>query len=174
MPTDRIAECAAVDLALDELHEPEATVRHDSEGKPMLEGADGSISISHALNAQGKPYAAVLLAPDLAGIDIETFRPQLARVAPRVFTRQEQDAVDKIEDAWERRGLRCLIWTVKEAAWKAFGPALAFEHEIELLEFPDVGDMRKGRICTVRIRNSEHSFFLAVLDGDLGVSLGPV
>lgn len=174
LDAERIAEYAAVDLALDALHETKAIVRHNPEGKPMLSGTDSSISISHATDAHGKSHVAVLLTEGPAGIDIETFRPQLARVAPRVFTLEEQHAVHLLKSDWERQALRCLIWTVKEAAWKAFGPALAFEHEIELLEFPDAEEMRAGRICNVRIRKSNHRFFLAILDGNLGVSLGPV
>lgn len=174
MQPRRKAEFAAVDLALDHLGEVDAILQHDSNGRPQLARAKWNISISHALDQQSTRHVAVLLSENPCGIDIETFRPQLERVAPRVFTQRERDSINSVQDAWSQQALRCLIWTVKEAAWKAFGPALAFETEIELLEFPNALQMAQGTTCSVRVRNVEHAFFLAVVDGNLGVALGPV
>lgn len=70
-----------------------------------------SISISHTKN-----YLAVQLhKQSIAGIDIETSRPQLLKIQHRFLTEQEAIKADNDTD------ILCCFWTAKEASFKVFG-----------------------------------------------------
>lgn len=76
----------------------------------LVNRSEAYLSISHAY-----PFVGVLLATHpYVGIDIEHFRPQLYRVAPRVFSTDEID--------WAGYNLQrlTLLWSAKEALYKAY------------------------------------------------------
>jgi phosphopantetheinyl transferase len=81
--------------------------------QPLLNGYPSvGVSFSHAY-----PYVAVALSAHFreVGIDIERPRPQLLRVAPRIFAEQEM--------LWAGNDLEKLgiLWAAKEALFKAYG-----------------------------------------------------
>lgn len=114
--TRRQNEIAATAMLLSELFGPEAAIAHTPEGAPMVTtcgaATSAAISISHsrdtlaiAVSKNGHPV----------GIDIESPRANLQRVAPR-FLRGEEMPVHGFS-------ITALLkaWTAKEAAFKALG-----------------------------------------------------
>lgn len=162
----RKLEHAAVAEALRSLEIPQ--VQHNQEGKPWA--ADCSLSISHAQDVEGRVWAAVVVGKldSPLGIDIERPRPQLLRVAPRIFSDAERASI-----ALDLPRLS-VAWNIKEAAWKAFGPELDYREDIEAITFPDEASLRSGATMSVRIRNMEHPFFVAQLPHDLSMAVGPL
>ena len=139
----------------------------------MVAGTEGPcITISHTWTADHGVLAAVAVHTGPVGIDIEAFRPQLMQVAPRVFTPSELHAVERRNTVAERDAIRCLIWAAKEAAWKAFGPDLAFKTGIEVLTFPD--DPNRASLQAVRVGEVEYLFYLHIYFPEVGLALGPV
>lgn len=86
---------------------------HRADGAPLLP-VDASISISHCAGV-----AALAVGPAGAhiGIDIETLRPQLQRIAPKFLSADEQRVYGV-----DLEGL-VAAWTLTEAAYKAAGVA---------------------------------------------------
>lgn len=125
-PTRRRAEIEAVDRLLAAALPGGYTLAHDTDGAPrLIAGGAPAISVSHS-----RTHAAVALAPCgvAVGIDIETPREQLRRVAPRVLSPDELAAcADGDMDALLR------AWTLKEALYKAARVAGAdFRRDIHL------------------------------------------
>ena len=164
----RRLEHAAVDAALDRLGVGEP-VTHDRQGRPLL--PHSALSISHAQDARGVTWAGVAIGPAPVGLDLETPRPQLARVAPRIFSEAERALVGTGPDADWRR---CAVWNVKEAAWKALGPDLDYLGGIEVLELLPMQDYLRGGQIPVRILQTTRSFYIAQLAGEFGTALGPL
>lgn len=121
----REAEAKASALMIQNVFGSEAVLNHDLEGRPVIdvEGFNGSISISHCIN---RCVLAVTQAQDVSiGVDIETWREQLIRIAPKFMLS------DEIE-AYTAPALLLLAWTTKEAVYKAARtPGLALK-EISL------------------------------------------
>jgi len=118
-----------VDDALEVLGFPAASypVGHQANGAPHFLVPDApTLSVSHTRLADGRVAAAVYVGAPGAGVDIEVPRPQIARVAPRVFHATEQRAC--AEDPMRL----CAVWCTKEATWKARGPALSFAHDLQV------------------------------------------
>ena len=111
----REAERAAVASLLNDALGPGATLTHRPDGSPAINIPGLEISISHC-----RTCAAMVLADRPVGVDVETDRAQLARVAPRVLSPDELD-----------RYRHCLVkaWTLKEAA---LTPGLDFRRDILL------------------------------------------
>ena len=164
-PTRRL-EHAAVAAAMAELSIGE--VRHDPSGRPLC--AEHSISISHATDEAGQLWAAVVSGPigTPLGIDLERPRPQLARVAPRIFSQSERELIAG------RPALQSVVWNIKEAGWKAFGPNLDYRADIETLEVCHANSMNEGAIASVRIRKFIHRYYVASLPHDLSMAVGPL
>lgn len=162
----RQQEHAAVDAALGAW--AGATIRHEDSGAPQMERA--AVSISHAELPGGDVWAAVAVGAEgqRLGVDVERPRPQLARVAPRIF------AASELAGAAGDPKLQCVVWNVKEAAWKALGPDLDYAHDIEILELPPLELLLEGGQIPVRVRETTHSFYVAFLDHDLSLAAGPV
>lgn len=117
----REAEKAAVARLL-EYALPGAVLAHTPHGAPIVAGGP-FISISHS-----RTHAALAVcAAAPVGIDIETMRGQLPRVAPRVLSDAEM-AVYGVSP----EGL-LQAWTLKEAIYKAaLTPGLDFRRDIHL------------------------------------------
>ncbi len=165
---ERQAEHAAVHAALLQLGTDDA-VTHDVHGGPLLPGR--GLSISHAQDEQGVTWAAVAVGPAPLGLDLEIRRPQLERVAPRIFSEAERALVGTGPDADWRR---CAIWNVKEAAWKALGPDLDYLGGIEVLQLLPMQDYLRGGQIPVRIHRTTHPFYIAQLVGEFGIAIGPL
>lgn len=118
----------------------------------------------------GQVWAAVAVAPlgQHIGIDLERPRPQLVRVAPRIFSQKEQILIADNE-AW-----RSVVWNIKEAGWKAFGPNLDYRTEIETIAVPAASGLAKGATASVRIRALTHRFYVAQLPQGLSIAVGPL
>ena len=99
----------------------QARLTHEPSGKPMLDGSDLSISISHSW-----PFVAIIISPgsDNIGIDIETQAERAHRVRSRFLNQSENAIIAEGDSA------TCLMaWTAKEAIYKAAG--------VELLSLAD-------------------------------------
>lgn len=119
----RDRERSSVRALVDTAFGSDATIGHREDGSPYISGQDRPISISHS---QTGAVLAVGRAGSTVGIDLENYRSQLARVAPRILSAQEL-AYYTGED-----GLLA-AWTLKEAAYKCAGIAgLDFRRDIVL------------------------------------------
>ncbi len=87
---------------------------------------DLRISISHSTN---HCLLAVGNSPHInIGVDIESPRPQLLRVAQRFLTPAEEDSANLCCDETLKLGLLLKYWTAKEAVYKAaLTPGLALK-----------------------------------------------
>ena len=125
----RPAERAAVDRALAVLGFTAAAypVGHRADGSPHFLVPDApSLSVSHTRLEDGRTAAAVYVGAPGAGVDIEVPSAQIARVAPRVFHPDEQEACGA-------DSLRlCVVWCTKEATWKGRGPGLSFADDLRV------------------------------------------
>nr|WP_314661698.1 4'-phosphopantetheinyl transferase superfamily protein [uncultured Porphyromonas sp.] len=97
-----------------------SSLAHHPHGAPYLPEEPGwAVSLSHSASA-----VALLLVPQSSplhiGIDIEEERAELERVLPR-FVREGELAQLKAEGFPRATALR-LLWTAKEAAYKAVNP----------------------------------------------------
>lgn len=119
----RDAEVQAVEALLRRAFGERCVLSHDSEGAPFIAGSDVSISISHS-----RTHAALAVCGRCpVGVDIETRRPQLARVAPRVLSPAELEVYGAEPDGLLR------TWTLKEALYKAaLTPGVDFRSGIVL------------------------------------------
>ncbi|MGN0232612.1 MAG: 4'-phosphopantetheinyl transferase superfamily protein [Muribaculaceae bacterium] len=91
----------------------QAMLKHEPSGKPILDGIDRSISISHSW-----PFVAIMIGTGGCniGIDIETQAERAHRVRSRFLNRSENAIVAEGDSA------TCLMaWTAKEAIYKATG-----------------------------------------------------
>ena len=105
----REAERAAVRLLIADAFGPNARLEHDAAGSPRIEGIPSPpfISISHSID---RAWLAVSRDTPV-GIDAETSRSQLVRVAPRFLTPEERDLQPGLD-------LLLAYWTAKEAVYK--------------------------------------------------------
>lgn len=101
-------------------------ISHDSIGAPYIPDYDGHISISHC-----RDMAVAVLDRRPVGVDVETWRDQLIRVAPRFLNSEER------EWAGTDRERLLRAWTAKEAIYKLLhSPGLPLSH-IFLRTFSD-------------------------------------
>lgn len=119
----RSGEQNAVARLVREAFGSDLEVRHHASGAPYVD-ADANISISHC---RGMAALATVPRDTGIGIDIETLRPQLHRIAARVLSEAElacySGDLDKLTEAW----------TLKEAAFKAAGEeGVDFRRDIRL------------------------------------------
>lgn len=114
----RDREQAAVRELIAEAFGPDTLLGHTPEGAPFIVGQpDTKISISHSgtvcLLAVGhSPYINI-------GVDIESPRRQLLKVAPRILSTTEKQLADAAPDEDSLLQLLLKLWTAKEAVYKA-------------------------------------------------------
>lgn len=84
----------------------------DEAGKPHLRDSVFHVSISHTVN-----YAAAIAHPNPCGIDVQRIVPRIRRLAEKFVGPGEQV---QLTPAFELLQLH-LIWSAKEAMYKAFG-----------------------------------------------------
>lgn len=107
----RADETAAIARLITIIFGSEARYTHLPSGAPVLSGLDNPPSISATHGASLAAVAASSL--PTVGIDIEMWRPQLLRVAPRFVT--DADTLHAMSQP--ERLLK--LWTAKEAVYKA-------------------------------------------------------
>ena len=116
------------------------TMERDAFGKPWPVNKKGFISLSHSAN-----WVAFCFHPNQPmGIDVETNRHQLAKIAPRILHQSELSILEKSQD--KQRTLQ-LFWGGKEALYKAYGmKSLEFSSQLVLSGIADNLDCFKGEI----------------------------
>lgn len=135
---ERLAVAELVRYALGE----DIVLGHRPDGSPAVSVPGIEISVSHCATC-----AAIALSDRHIGIDVETDRLQLARVAPRVLSPAEIDCYsDNLVAAW----------TLKEALYKAaLTPGLDFRRDICLpLDGSDTATVLTPTPVTFRIAAS--------------------
>lgn len=114
----RDREQEAVGTLIAEVFGPDTILAHTPEGAPFIVGhPDTKISISHSgsvcLLAVGQsPYINI-------GVDIESPRRQLLKVATRFLSAGEKRLADAAPDEDALLQILLKLWTVKEAVYKA-------------------------------------------------------
>jgi len=133
-------EKEAMELLINETMGTGFTMERDAFGKPWPANKTGFISISHSVN-----WVAFCFHPNQPmGIDIETTRLQLTKVAPRILHQSELSIHEKSQD--KQRTLQ-LFWGGKEALYKAYGKKnLEFSTQLVLSGIEDDSDSFKGEI----------------------------
>lgn len=121
-------ERAAVSALIALFFGADTRIGHHDSGAPYLVGQENiSLTVSHS-----RDYAAVAFSAErIVGVDIEQWREQLVRVAPRVLSESEM-AFYTASPA-----LLLRAWTMKEALYKAaLTPGLDFRRDITLPSHP--------------------------------------
>lgn len=117
----------------------------DEFGKPHLEGSDHQISISHT-----DELSAAVAHPRACGVDVQVFVPKIRRLAPRFMGVAENAA---LTDA-NRLIFQHLVWSAKEAMYKAYGRREIDFREHLFVELTDIplergttnGQLRKDEL----------------------------
>lgn len=84
----------------------------DLSGKPHLRDSHFHVSISHT-----KDYAAAIAHPNPCGIDVQRIVEKIQRIAPKFISPAEKVQLKKAHEILQMH----LIWSAKEAMYKAFG-----------------------------------------------------
>lgn len=108
----RLREEEARDALIASTLGPEAVLTHDADGAPRIASRpDIHISISHCAD-----LCLLAVSDRPVGVDIETVRPKLARVAGRFMSAAELYRLDPEADTYLDSLLH--YWTAKEAVYK--------------------------------------------------------
>jgi len=130
----------AMDLLIKEIMGSGYAMEYDVYGKPWPVNKPGFISLSHSAN-----WVAFCFHPNQPmGIDVETTRPQLSKVAPRILHQLENSILEKLQN--KQRTLQ-LFWGGKEALYKAYGKKnLEFSSQLVLSGIEDEYNSFRGEI----------------------------
>ena len=117
----------------------------DDCGKPHLADSHFYVSISHTAN-----YAAAIANPNPCGIDVQRIVEKIARIAPKFISGAERIQLKEADKLIQMH----LIWSAKEAMYKAFGRREIDFKEHLYVDFQDfslrkhsaVAMLRKGEI----------------------------
>lgn len=151
----REAEREAENELIAEAFGGETKLSHRPDGSPTVDIAGVEISISHC-----RTCAVLAVADRPVGVDVETDRAQLQRVADRVMS---ADEVEYYSDSLVK------AWTLKEALYKAaLTPGLDFRRDIRLPLTPDADAIvmtpAERRFAIVRSEwLPEHNAFLSLV-----------
>ena len=131
-------------------------------GAPFL--ADQKFcSLSHTA-----AYSAGVISDKFVGVDVESYRDKIVRIAPK-FRHQQETFIRNKENEIE---LLTRLWTAKEAIYKAFGmPGIHFSKQI--LVAPFSLEDENGSACLVHL-DKEYSFslhFRSIINGELCVAI---
>ncbi|MFN4121713.1 MAG: 4'-phosphopantetheinyl transferase superfamily protein [Flavobacteriales bacterium] len=120
-----LLEKEAQDYFLEKVLGSHVRIRKLPSGRPVLDGSDKHISISHSSDR----FVVQLSSCANPGIDTEHFRPQLVRVAPKFLSERERIVCEQND----KLRLLCLHWSAKEAIYKSADIAgLSFAHHIHI------------------------------------------
>lgn len=153
----RAAERRAILRLIERAFGPGHTYSHHPDGAPAIDVEGIEISVSHC-----RRCAALAIADRAIGVDVETRRPQLERVAPRVLSADEIECyAGSLEQAW----------TLKEAIYKAARtPGLDFRRDIRLpLDGSNVAAVISSHTPRPRLFDIVESRWLGI--GDVFMSL---
>ena len=133
-------EKEAMELLIKETMGAGFTMEYDTFGKPWPVNKSGFISLSHSAN-----WVAFCFHPNQPmGIDVETTRHQLDKVAKRISHQSELSILEKSEN--KQRALQ-VFWGGKEALYKAYGKKnLEFSTQLVLSGIEDDSNSFKGEI----------------------------
>lgn len=84
----------------------------DDAGKPHLRDSHFHVSISHTVN-----YAAAIAHPNPCGVDVQRIVPRIRQMAHKFVGAAEQEQIIPEHELLQLH----LIWSAKEAMYKAFG-----------------------------------------------------
>lgn len=156
-------------------HGPDSVaIAHDEHGRPVLTDGVGSelplvISVSHC-----RTFAVVALSAGPVGVDAETARPQLSRVAFRFCLPGEAEALAddpvcrKYEEYIPGMSSLLLLWTAKEATYKAYHSLCAARgSEPRKVFLPDIGVTRSDRGVFARLGADEFALDFIAEQGAL-------
>lgn len=117
-------------LTRDQEHGP---IVKDKFGKPCIHGSHWQMSISHTRN-----YTAVITAPFLVGIDIQTRVEKITRLASKFLTEEELEQVRLSASPIDHLHV---YWGAKESLYKAYGrKELDFKNHLSVRPFnPETG-----------------------------------
>ena len=134
------AQKEAMDLLIKETMGSGYAMEYDVYGKPWPVNKPGFISLSHSAN-----WVAFCFHPNQPmGIDVETTRPQLSKVAPRILHHSELSILEKSQ---HKQRILQLFWGGKEALYKAYGKKnLEFSSQLVLSGIEDECNSFKGEI----------------------------
>lgn len=118
----RQREIIASHLMIKEIFNNKVSINHNENGVPILNGANGYISISHSATE-----IVIAFNPNhRIGIDIENWRQQLINVKSRFLSQHEIEIYDSPR-------LLLQAWTIKEALYKvAQSPGISLDSDILL------------------------------------------
>lgn len=156
-------------------HGPDSVaIAHDEHGRPVLTDGSGNVlplvvSVSHC-----RTFAVVALSDGPVGVDAETGRPQLARVAFRFCLPGEAEAIAddpvcrKYEECIPGMSSLLLLWTAKEATFKAYHALCAARgSEPRKVYLPDIEVTRNGRAIFARLDADEFALDFMAEQGAL-------
>ena len=105
----------------------------DPAGKPHLRDSHFHISLSHTVN-----YAAAIAHPNPCGIDVQRIVPKIERLAPKFVSAAENIQLKEADKLLQLH----LIWSAKEALYKAYG-----RRELDFKEhlYVDFQDYQPGK-----------------------------
>lgn len=126
----------AVRALLDALFEEKVYLSHHDNGKPYIENNAINISITHTNH-----YVAVMINDDdEVGVDCESLDRDFSKVASRVFSPEEMDALDDEH----RNEQMAVLWCAKEAIYKLtsqYDVDFAKQIRIDSFRFRDEGEL---------------------------------
>jgi len=171
LPAARQLEHWCVDKALCAIGQPDLRIGHNPSGKPEAMDQPGMhLSIAHHSTPDGC-WAAVACSDSAIGIDVESEREQLHRIAPRFLSDAERAALGTSTSAL------AAAWAVKECMFKAHGPALDFRADLEV-DWSGTEPIEASGV-TGRVRGEEGHYRIAQLQraqshAPVWLALGPV
>lgn len=108
----------------------------DDDGKPHLADARFFVSISHTVG-----YSAAIAHPRPCGIDVQRIVPRIRRLAHKFVGATEWPQLTEAEELVQLH----LIWSAKEAMYKAYGRRrLDFKQHLSV----NLGDQPSARLAT--------------------------
>lgn len=121
----RRAQWSSWRVALREMLGPEAEVRYNSEGAPMLVRPVGQVS--HLSVSHSSEYVAVILSAVRCGIDIEQLGRNFSRIASRYIAPHEREQFEQMVGPH----FEALWWCAKEALYKwGHATGVDFTHQM--------------------------------------------
>lgn len=123
----------------------------DDAGKPHLRDSHFHVSISHTVN-----YAAAIAHPNPCGIDVQRIVPRIKRMAHKFVGAAEQEQLIAEHELLQLH----LIWSAKEAMYKAFGRReLDFRKNL-FVDFAEYSPLKQVATAFLRKGNIEMVFDL--------------
>lgn len=124
----RRMEWLAVRALLKELYSPAPAIAYLENGKPVLQNHSDNISISHS----GIMVSIVTHPQKNPGIDIETLRPRIHKIAYRFLGQQEIKYLGTSPSTEQLT----IIWGAKEVMYKAYGQSgISFQQDFKISPF---------------------------------------